>query len=292
MSDQKPELTPDLNVKLQFEKNLPASVSTQAIGVFDSGVGGLSIASCIQQVLPNEPLIYIADTLHAPYGDKSIEQIQNRVNVISDYLVSLGVKAIVIACNTATVNAIEQLRARIDIPIIGVEPAIKPACSQSTAKKIGILVTQATAHNARFLDLITAYQKDTEVFIQPCPGLVELIEQGRLSSPRIRELLTQYLAPLKAKKIDTLVLGCTHYPFVSDIIRELVGEDISIMETAFPVTEQLQRQLQKYQLNNSLSFHESPFDRLRLISSLYSPELEDTFNSLLNKNIKLEYAPL
>lgn len=283
---------PELKFDAPCEQELSVSLSTQAIGIFDSGVGGLSITSCIQDALPNESLIYIADTLHAPYGDKSVEQIQNRVNVISDYLISQGVKAIVIACNTATVNAIEQLRARVDIPIIGVEPAIKPACSQSKQKKIGILVTQATAHNARFLALINDHKKDTEVFIQPCPGLVELIEQGRLTSPHIRELLSQYLAPLQAKEIDTLVLGCTHYPFVTDIIRELVGENITIMETAVAVTEQLQRQLQKYQLNTPLSLTDSPLAPLRLVSSLYSPELENVFKTLLNNNLKLEYAPL
>ena len=128
--------------------------SSAAIGVFDSGVGGLSIAKCIAQQLPNENIIYIADSLHAPYGEKSVEFIIERVNHIAKLLLKKGVKAIVIACNTATVNAIEQLRSQVDIPIIGVEPAIKPAAKQSISKKVAILATQATSENQRFNDLV------------------------------------------------------------------------------------------------------------------------------------------
>lgn len=264
----------------------------QAIGVFDSGVGGLSIASCMQEMLPHESFIYIADTLHAPYGNKSIEQIQRRVNVISDYLIAQNVKAIVIACNTATVYAIDQLRQRVDIPIIGVEPAIKPASKHSKQQKVGILVTQATAHNERFLQLIENHKQSAEVYIQPCPGLVELIEQGRLSSAHIQDLLNEYLQPLKAKSVDTVVLGCTHYPFVADKIQAIMGNEVMIMETAQPVTEQLIRQLEKYQLlakPNTKPKDNSPH---RFISSCYSTELEEVFNLLWQKEISLEYATL
>lgn len=269
-----------------------ATGSNKAIGVFDSGVGGLSIASCIQQALPNESIIYVADTLHAPYGEKSVEQIQTRVNIISDYLIEQGVKAIVVACNTATVNAIEQLRSRVNIPIIGVEPAIKPASAHSAQQKVGILVTQATAHNSRFLNLIATHKQNADVYIQACPGLVELIEQGNLHSPLMRELLSKYLTPLKEKSVDTLVLGCTHYPFVTDIIREIVGDNVTIMETALPVTEQLQRQLSKHQLNNSSTLTKPLLPSYRFISSCYSKELEEVFNKLLNKEISLENVSL
>ena len=140
----------------------------QAIGVFDSGVGGLSIAQCITDLLPDEELIYVADSKFAPYGKLSTGDIIKRVNHISDQLVAMNVKAIVIACNTATVNAIDQLRQRIDIPIIGVEPAIKPAASNSKTKSVGLLVTQATAQNKRFIALVDKYSNNTKVHIQPC----------------------------------------------------------------------------------------------------------------------------
>jgi len=220
----------------------------QPIGIFDSGVGGLSIAKCITQRLPNEQLIYIADSAYAPYGVLSINAIEHRVNTIASALIDKGCKALVVACNTATVNAIEQLRATTEIPIIGVEPAIKPAALQSINKTVGILVTQATATNERFLHLVDQHKNGANVIIQPCPGLVEIIENGDQSSAKCHDLLKNYLTPLIDQHIDTLVLGCTHYPFVKKAIKQIVGEHVIIMETALPVTEQLARQLTKYKL--------------------------------------------
>ncbi|GAA6205233.1 MULTISPECIES: glutamate racemase [Thalassotalea] len=218
------------------------------IGIFDSGVGGLSIAKRISEHLPNEQLIYFADSQFAPYGDISNQQIIERVNFIADTLITKQCKAIVIACNTATVNAIDQLRNRVTLPIIGVEPAIKPAARISTTQKIGILVTQATANNARFLALVEQYKNGAQVFIQPCLGLVELIEQGLQTSDKFIHLLEQYLAPLIAQGIDTLVLGCTHYPFMSEAIKKIMPSGIELIETATPVSEQLKRQLIKHHL--------------------------------------------
>lgn len=223
----------------------------QPIGIFDSGIGGLSIAQCVQQNLPTEHFIYIADSQYAPYGNKSIEVIQKRVNQVCDYLISQQVKAIVIACNTATVNAIDQLRTRVSVPIIGVEPAIKPASLQSKSKKIGILVTQATAQNQRFLALVEQHKQDSHVIIQACPGLVEQIELGELNTIKTHALLKRYIEPLLVSGVDTLVLGCTHYPFLINAMQKIVGNNITIMETAQPVTEQLARQLNKHQLNAS-----------------------------------------
>ncbi len=221
------------------------------IGIFDSGVGGLSIANCIANELPHEQLIYIADNQFAPYGDKSTLCIVDRVNLIADYLIAQQAKALVIACNTATVNAIDQLRKRISIPVIGVEPAIKPAALHSKSKKVAILATQATATNNRFLTLVAKHSPAVDVIIQPCPGLVELIEQNKINSNECYLLLEQYLQPLLAQGIDTIVLGCTHYPFVAAQIKRIVGSKITIMETALPVTQELQRQLHKHQLLTS-----------------------------------------
>ena len=228
--------------------NFNSSVNNNPIGIFDSGVGGLSIAKYIKQHLPNEKLIYVADTQHAPYGEKSTDFIIERVNVIAHQMLTKNIKALVIACNTATVNAIDQLRASISLPIIGVEPAIKPAAIYSKSKSVGILVTQATATNKRFLTLVEKFSNGAEVTIQPCPGLVELIEQGQIESQQCIELLNHYLNSLMNKGIDTIVLGCTHYPFLQEKIKTFCGNKIKIMDTAAPVTNELQRQLQKHQL--------------------------------------------
>jgi glutamate racemase len=264
------------------------NVNSQAIGIFDSGVGGLSIAKCIHQHLPNESLIYVADSLFAPYGDKSSSVIIERVNKLADWLISQNVKAIVVACNTATVIAIDQLRSRVNIPIIGVEPAIKPAALHSTTQKIALLVTEATAVNHRFLALVDKHKNGAQAFIQPCAGLVELIEQGLHESKQCRQLLNDFLQPLLKNNIDKLVLGCTHYPFVSTMIQEIVGDKITIMETALPVTEQLIRQLSD---NNLLASGDHIFQQT-FFSSQVSHHQEKLMSTLFEKKSSLGSLPL
>lgn len=224
--------------------------NNQAIGIFDSGVGGLSIAKRIKEQLPNEKLIYVADSLYAPYGDMNRQQIADRVNVIADKLLKMNVKAIVVACNTATVNAVELLRSRINIPIIGVEPAIKPAAQNSEAKKIALLVTQATAENKRFQALVERHKNGCEVIIQSCPGLVELVERNQLSGEEANTLVNKYLTPVMNKGVDHIVLGCTHYPFLLPTINASLPKDIKVIETSVPVTNQLVRKLQELDLVN------------------------------------------
>ncbi|MDO7086748.1 glutamate racemase [Pseudocolwellia sp. AS88] len=264
--------------------------TTQAIGIFDSGVGGLSIFNCIKEQLPEETLIYVADSLYAPYGDKSDEEIIARVNIIADQLISQNCKALVIACNTATVIAIDQLRKRLSIPIIGVEPAIKPAVIKSKNKRVGILTTQATAKNQRFLDLVEKYKNNSQVYIQPCPGLVELIESNQLHSTTFDNLLKSYLELITDKKIDTLVLGCTHYPFFSDKLKDFLSSDIAIMETALPVTEQLKRQLIQHELMNQtteLTQTSKGQPQYQFFSSQANNALSNVISALLNKSINL-----
>ncbi|WP_440874319.1 glutamate racemase [Thalassotalea sp. PLHSN55] len=265
----------------------PSSSAHRAIGIFDSGVGGLSIAKCIAQQLPNEQLIYIADTLHAPYGEKSVAFIQQRVNALADFLVQKKVKAIVVACNTATVNAIVQLRQRLTIPIIGVEPAIKPAAKASKQQKVGILVTKATAENPRFQALVEQHKNGSEVFIQPCPGLVELVEKNRIHSTECEQLLRQYLSPLITQKIDKLVLGCTHYPFLGEKISQILGMDIDLVETAAPVTSQLKRMLvfhQQLQIQPYIPKHQ-------FYSSLANSEQQQLINTLWQQPVELKKLP-
>ncbi|WP_197517657.1 glutamate racemase [Colwellia sp. PAMC 20917] len=261
--------------------------ATQAIGIFDSGIGGLSIAKCIHQHLPNENLIYVADSQFAPYGDKSSAEIIERVNKIADWLISQQVKAIVVACNTATVSAIDQLRLRVSIPIIGVEPAIKPAALHSKTKKIALLVTGATAINTRFLSLVNKHKNGAEIYIQPCPGLVELIEQGLHESEQCLEILNTFLQPLLQINIDTLVLGCTHYPFVRSLIQRIVGDKITIMETAQPVTEQLTRQL----ASQGLLASTQSISQQHFFSSKLSQQQARLMSVLFGQNVTLQQFP-
>ena len=263
------------------------SNNLKPIGIFDSGVGGLSIFNCVAEQLPNENLIYIADTLHAPYGDKSDEAIIERVNIIADKLIALNCKAIVVACNTATVIAIDQLRLRISLPIIGVEPAIKPAALLSKNKRIAILTTQATAKNKRFLALVNKFKQNALVHIQPCPGLVELIEGNQLHSPKFIALLRNYLSEIQDLNIDTIVLGCTHYPFFADQIQSIITSNITLMETATPVTEQLKRQLNNHHLLNSSVSSGMAVTSHQFFSSNKSDSLEKIMRSLTNSQLSL-----
>ena len=219
--------------------------------------------------------------LHSPALDITTRKVDDLILQIGQWFHSQNVKAIVVACNTATASAIEKLREQYHIPIIGVEPAIKPAVEQSKTNKVGLLVTSATANNHRFKQLVARYAENAEVLIQPCPGLVDLIEQGQRHSDECQKLLHQYLTPLINAGVDTIVLGCTHYPFLSTIIEKIVGVNVTLMETAKPVTEQLIRQLTKYDLSNMSS--NSP--ELSLYASNPSEQLSRLASELLNREI-------
>ena len=219
------------------------SISRSApIGIFDSGVGGLSVLHHIRHLLPDEDLYYVADNGHLPYGNKSPETVQRRALAISDFLIQQGVKAIVVACNTATAAAITLLRQHYDLPIIGMEPGVKPGIEQSRAGKVAILATAGTLGSAKFQDLMQRHGNGAEVVVQPCPGWVELVET-QADPATIKRTLEPQLLPLMAKGIDTLVLGCTHYPFLSEAIQELVGAEIRILDTGLAVARQLKRRL-------------------------------------------------
>lgn len=245
------------------------------IGIFDSGLGGLSVTKCITQLLPRESIIYIADHLKAPYGELGEQAIIERVNLIADHLVAQGVKAIVLACNTATVSAIHQLREKIQIPIIGVEPGIKPAALASNNKKVGILVTQATSKNEKFTQLVNEHSNGCQVYTQACPGLVNLIESGLNDKLETKALLERFISPLIEQNVDTVVLGCTHYPFIKDQLQTLAGEHINIIETSEPVTRQLIRTLSVKQM-----LAEPKFQPTR---SFYSTNLTDKVSAVASQ---------
>ena len=223
------------------------------IGIFDSGVGGLSVLRHIRAQLPQEDLIYFADSGHAPYGDKTEQQVIDRSLAVAGYLLQQGAKALVVACNTATIAAIKALRARYpDLPIVGVEPGLKPAAAISRNGKIGVLATERTLRGEKLLALREQVSSATGAtfILQPCVGLVERIEQSAMGSDPLdatSAMLDRYIAPLLAQGVDTLVLGCTHYPFVQDAIARTVRahtqEQITLVDTGEAVARQLARLL-------------------------------------------------
>ncbi|WP_095146712.1 MULTISPECIES: glutamate racemase [unclassified Pseudomonas] len=219
------------------------------IGVFDSGVGGLSVLAEIQRLLPNESLLYVGDCGHIPYGEKTPEFIRQRCSVMADFFVTQGAKAVVVACNTATVAGVADLRRDYPHwPIVGMEPAVKPAAAATRSGVVGVLATTGTLQSAKFAALLDRFATDVRVVTQPCPGLVDLIEAGDLHSPALRSLLGGYLEPLLAAGCDTIILGCTHYPFLKPLLRQLIPTDISLIDTGAAVARQLQRLLAEREL--------------------------------------------
>ena len=214
------------------------------IGIFDSGIGGLSVARRIRQALPCESLLYIADSAHAPYGEKSEAQINQRATSIAEFLLEKQAKAIVVACNTATAASINQLRAKYPVPIIGVEPGLKPAAFNTRSGVIGVLATTQTLKSMAFNDLAKNFSFDVELVVQPCPGLMEQVEALCFDNELTAALLKQYLQPLLDRRADTIVLGCTHYAFLAEIIQKLAGPDVNIINTDTAIATETGRRLQ------------------------------------------------
>ena len=217
----------------------------QPIGFFDSGWGGLSIMKTARETLPFENFLYVADCGHSPYGDQSHELIVERARKISAFLFEQKkIKALVVACNTATAEAIDVIRnERPDKIIIGVEPAVKPAVLLSKNKCIGMISTTRTAHSARYLSLLERFGQNARILSVGCPGLMDCVEAGEFDSPSTIALLHKYLDPLIDAGIDTLILGCTHYPFLTDAIRSIVGSEILIYEPSPAVAKHLKDRL-------------------------------------------------
>ena len=214
------------------------------IAVFDSGVGGVSVLAEIQHLLPNESLLYLGDCGHIPYGEKTPEFIRQRCSVMAGFFREQGAKALVIACNTATVAGVADLRRDFpDWPIVGMEPAVKPAAAATRSGVVGVLATTGTLQSAKFAALLDRFATDVRVITQPCPGLVERIESGDLHSPELRALLKHYVDPLLASGCDTIILGCTHYPFLKPMLKSMIPESISLIDTGAAVARQLQRLL-------------------------------------------------
>jgi len=221
---------------------------TAPIGIFDSGVGGSSIWKEIHQLLPNESTIYLADSANAPYGNRSEAEIIALSKKNTEALIAMGCKIIVVACNTATTNAITILRNKYTIPIIGIEPAIKPAALQTQSKSIGILATKGTLSSALFHKTSEAFTKDISVIEIVGEGLVPLIEKGALNDPELQELLTQYTTPMIAAKIDYLVLGCSHYPYLIPQLKKILPDTVTIIDSGEAVALQTKNMLAELKL--------------------------------------------
>ncbi|OFA06362.1 glutamate racemase [Duganella sp. HH101] len=265
------------------------------IGVYDSGVGGLSVLRHIRAQLPAEDLIYFADSGHAPYGEKTEQYVVDRALLVAAFLLERGIKALVVACNTATVAAIKAVRARYpDLPVVGVEPGLKPAAAATRSGKVGVLATARTLKGDKFLQLREQISAATqaEFLLQPCIGLVDQIELGDLETPAIAALLEQYVAPLLDQGADTLVLGCTHYPFVQTgierVLRAHGRQDVTLIDTGDAVARQLGRLLDGAGLLHPAPEAGQPAASLRGYTTADVGALAPAFANLLGLHPKVE----
>ena len=226
-------------------------MSIAPIGIFDSGIGGTSIFNQIHKLLPHENSIYLADSKNAPYGDKSEDDIIALSIKNTELLLEKNCKIIVVACNTATTNAIKMLRSTYDVPFIGIEPALKPAALNTTSKAVGILATKGTLSSALFHEATDLYSQNIRVIEQVGTGIVPLIEDGKANTSEMKTLLQNYLNPMLDANIDHLVLGCTHYPYLIPLLLEILPPQVKIIDSALAVAKQTKALLEHYKLLNS-----------------------------------------
>ncbi|MFK7781368.1 glutamate racemase [Psychroserpens sp.] len=256
-------------------------MSTQPIGIFDSGIGGTSIFKEIHALLPFENSIYLADSKHSPYGNKSKQKIIDLSIKNTEYLLSKNCKLIVVACNTATTNAISLLRSTYDVPFIGIEPAIKPAALNTETKTIGILATKGTLASDLFHQTTDLYSNGIKVIEQIGEGIVPLIEEGKSNSYEMKDLLTEYLEPMIEANIDYLVLGCTHYPYLMPVLLELLPKHVKIIDSGRAVAKQTKTVLEQNQLLNSIT---------KLPENLFYSNTNTTvLNDILDNKYKVDY---
>ncbi|MBP6468981.1 MAG: glutamate racemase [Chloroflexi bacterium] len=223
------------------------AASPNPIGIFDSGVGGLSVLNELRRLLPQENLLYVADQAHVPYGSRPLDEIRRFSEAITHFLLAHKAKLVVVACNTASAAALTHLRNTFPIvPFVGMEPAVKPAARQTQSGRVGVLATATTFASERYADLMARYAREVVVWEDPCRGLVGLIESGEVNTPMTMALLRNILDPMLASGVDTLVLGCTHYPFVIPLLRQISGPEVMIIDPAPAIARQVERVLQQH----------------------------------------------
>lgn len=217
------------------------------IGVFDSGLGGLSVLRAIREQMPAQPVIYFGDQGHVPYGQRSLEEVRAFSTEVVQFLLAKGAKLIVVACNTASVAALHYLRENFpSVPFVGMEPAVKPAAEQTHTGVVGVLATYATFQGALYASVVERFAQGVTLLQNPCIGLVPQIEKGNLNGPETRRILEEVLRPMLAQNIDTVVLGCTHYPFVIPLIQEIVGPNVRVIDPAPAVARQTRKLLTEH----------------------------------------------
>ena len=257
------------------------------IGVFDSGVGGLSVLKHLKQNLRNQSFQYIADSGHAPYGDKSESYIRQRSTEISNFLANNQVSAIVVACNTATAAAIQSIRDNLIIPVVAVEPGLKPASLQTKTGKVGVLATASTLKSLQYKSLASRFSKDVVFYEQAAYGLVELIEAGKLEDTSTYNLVREYLQPMLEKGVDSVVLGCTHYPFLLKVFRDVAGSEINIVDTGSAISDQLSRVI-----STAGSQQQKATDTDVFYSSGDIYHTQDMISRLLGVQVKVKTLPV
>lgn len=251
------------------------------IGIFDSGVGGLTIYKEIHKILPNESIIYLADSINAPYGEKSKEEIIDISIKNTEFLLSKGCKIIVVACNTASTNAVHYLRENFNVPFIRVQPAIKPAALNSQTKVVGILATKGTLKSDLLLETSQRFAQGVEVVEQVGEGLVSLIENGKMHSSEMDALLETHIQPMLKKNIDYLVLGCTHYPLLTPQIKTLVGDNVSVLDSGEAIARQTKVILEEENLIN-----ENHHEIVRLFYTNKDPNVLQNILDEFDDNLK------
>jgi glutamate racemase len=220
-------------------------MKSMRVGIFDSGVGGLSVAREIRHAHPHEDLLYVADTAYCPYGDRPEAEVRARALAVGRHLVNAGAKVVVVACNTASGAALEALRAELPVPVIGLEPAVKTATARSRNRRVGVMATAGTLRSERFARLVRSYADGAAVLPLACPGLVDLIEQGHLDDDVLQARVDDLTRPLREAAVDTVVLGCTHYPFVTAAIARSFGPGVEIVDSGPAIARRLGQVLEE-----------------------------------------------
>ena len=259
-----------------------------AIGIFDSGVGGLSVLRAVRSLLPCHPLIYLADQAHVPYGAHSREEVRAFSEGITRFLLEKGAQIIVVACNSASAAALHPLRESLpEVPFVGMEPAVKPAAAATQSGVIGVLATPVTFQGELYASVVERFARDVKVLQDACPGLVQQIEAGQLNSPETRAILERALNPMLAQGADTVVMGCTHYPFVIPLIEEIAGPSVQVIDPAPAVARQTSRMLESREL---LVKNCAQPAGITLYTTGDPYLMEEMLPTLLRKDLVVQYA--
>lgn len=256
------------------------------LGILDSGVGGLTVLREIQKLLPHESIHYVGDSAWCPYGSKPAREIQERVFALTDFLISQGAELIVIACNSATIAAVEALRAAYPLPFVGMEPGIKPAAATSKTGVIGVLATEASLAGEKFHNLVTTHASRLRILTQPCPQFVTLVENGILDGPEVISAIAEYTTPMLGEGADTIILGCTHYPFLKTALRREIPARVQLIDTGQAVAQRVANLIKPAENSPPPEIHlhtTGPLAQLEKLLPILCPGLQATCHQLIHK---------